>query len=96
MGKLQQKLKRWAVGAMNLPPDLLLDMPRITMIGPLQMYVENHQGVLFFNDQEVRFLLSNKGQLLVRGQNFVIRKILPEEVMLEGRIREIRYLEPDQ
>jgi sporulation protein YqfC len=52
--------------------------------------------VLFFNDQEVRFLLSNKGQLLVRGQNFVIRKILPEEVMLEGRIREIRYLEPDQ
>lgn len=95
MGKLQQKLKRWAVGALDLPPDLILDMPRITVIGSLQMYVENHGGVLLFNDKEVRLLLINKGQLVIQGQNLVIRKILPEEVFLEGRIHHIHYLEPD-
>ncbi len=96
MRKLQQKLKRWAVGVMDLPPDLILDMPRITMIGPLQMYVENHRGVLVFSDQEVRILLSNQGQLLVRGSQFILRKILPEEVLLEGRIREVKYIEPEK
>ena len=93
MGKIRQKLKKWAAGVLDLPPDVVLDMPRITMIGPLQMYVENHRGVLLFNRDELRLLLSNKAQLLVKGENLVIRQILPEEVMLEGMIRQVKYLE---
>jgi sporulation protein YqfC len=93
MRKLHQKFKRWAAGALDLPQDVILDMPRITMIGPLQMYVENHRGVLAFDQGELRLLLSNKGQLLVSGEKLVIRKILPEEVFLEGMIREIKYLD---
>lgn len=93
MKKLHQKVKRWAAGILDLPQDVVLDMPRITMIGPLQMYVENHRGVLLFDKQELRLLLSNKAQLLVRGENLVIRQILPEEVLLEGMIREVKYLD---
>ncbi len=93
MKKLHQRLKRWAAGVLDLPKDVVLDMPRITMIGPLQMYVENHRGVLVFDRNELRLLLSNKGQLLVRGENLVIRQILPEEVLLEGFIRDVHYLE---
>lgn len=93
MRKLHQKLKRWSAGVLDLPEDVVLDLPRITMIGPLQMYVENHRGVLLFDDQELRLLLSNKGQLLIRGERLVIRQILPEEVLLEGYIREVQYLE---
>ncbi|MDQ0339637.1 sporulation protein YqfC [Caldalkalibacillus uzonensis] len=96
MRKLHQKLKRWAAGVLDIPQDVILDMPRITMIGPLQMYVENHQGVLLFNHNELRLLLSNKGQLLVRGEKLVIRQILPEEILLEGHIRHVQYLEPGQ
>jgi len=91
--KRLQKLKRWMAGALDLPKDVVLDMPRITMIGPLQMYVENHRGVLVFHHNELRLLLSNKAQLLVRGDNLVIRQILPEEVLLEGMIRDIQYLD---
>lgn len=93
MRGLHQKLKRWLAGALDLPQDVILDMPRITMIGPLQMYVENHQGVLVFDREELRLLLSNKAQLLVRGENLIIRQILPEEVLLEGMIREVKYLD---
>lgn len=93
MGKLKQKLKKWLAGVLDLPQDVVLDMPRITMIGPLQMYVENHRGVLLFNRDELRLLLSNKAQLLVKGDNLVIRQILPEEVLLEGMIRQVKYLD---
>ena len=93
MGKFRQKLKKWAAGVLDLPQDVVLDMPRITMIGPLQMYVENHRGVLLFNRDELRLLLSNKAQLLVKGENLVIRQILPEEVLLEGMIRQVKYLD---
>jgi sporulation protein YqfC len=93
MRKLHQKFKRWTAGVLDLPQDVVLDMPRITMIGPLQMYVENHRGVLVFHTNELRLLLSNKGQLLIKGNNLVIRQILPEEVLLEGFIREVHYLD---
>jgi sporulation protein YqfC len=93
MRRLHQKLKRWTAGVLDLPKDVVLDMPRITMIGPLQMYVENHRGVLVFHKSELRLLLSNKAQLLVKGENLTIRQILPEEVLLEGFIREIHYLD---
>lgn len=93
MRRLHQKLKRWTAGVLDLPKDVVLDMPRITMIGPLQMYVENHRGVLVFHKNELRLLLSNKAQLLVRGEKLVIRQILPEEVLLEGFIRDIHYLD---
>lgn len=93
MRRLHQKLKSWTAGVLDLPKDVVLDMPRITMIGPLQMYVENHRGVLVFHKNELRLLLSNKAQLLVRGEKLVIRQILPEEVLLEGFIRDIHYLD---
>ena len=96
MRRFAKKLAKWTTDMLDLPQDVIFDLPRITMIGPLQMYVENHRGVLVFSDQEVRILLSNQGQLLVRGSQFILRKILPEEVLLEGRIREVKYIEPEK
>lgn len=93
MKKWHQKIKKWTAGILDLPQDVVLDLPRITMIGPLQMYIENHRGVLVFHTHELRLLLSNKGQLLIRGERLVIRQILPEEVLLEGFIREVHYLD---
>jgi sporulation protein YqfC len=93
MKNLQQKIKRITAGMLDLPQDVILDLPRITMIGPLQMYIENHQGVLIFHQHELRLLLSNKGQLLIKGERLTIRQILPEEVLLEGFIREVHYLD---
>lgn len=69
-----------------------MEMPRITMIGQLQIYIENHRGVLWFSNQELRLLLT-KGQLLIRGQNLIIRAILPEEVLVEGVVDQVIFLD---
>lgn len=76
---------------MQLPADVMMDLPRITMIGQLHIYIENHRGVLRFSNQELRLLLK-QGQLLIKGDQFVIKTILPEELLLEGRIDQVIYL----
>lgn len=96
MKNIHQKFRRWVAGTLDLPQDVMLDLPRITMIGPVQMYVENHRGLLLFNQNELRLLLSNKGELIVKGKQFVIRQILPEEVLLEGKIEDIRYVDNER
>ncbi|MCI1695449.1 sporulation protein YqfC [Aneurinibacillus aneurinilyticus] len=92
MRKWSEKWRRFATGALDMPQDLTMEMPRITMIGQLQMYIENHRGVLWFSNQELRLLLT-KGQLLIRGQNLVIRAILPEEVLVEGVVDQVVFLD---
>ncbi|WP_332690910.1 sporulation protein YqfC [Halalkalibacter lacteus] len=92
MKKMRQQMKNWMTKQMQLPADVMMDLPRITMIGQLHIYIENHRGVLQFSNQELRLLLK-QGQLLIKGDNFVIKTILPEELLLEGRIDQVLYLD---
>jgi sporulation protein YqfC len=62
------------------------------MIGQIHIYIENHRGLLTFADNEVRLLLK-QGQLLIKGEQFVIKIILPEEILLQGKVVEVIYLD---
>ncbi|SCC43259.1 sporulation protein YqfC [Priestia flexa] len=85
-------MKRWMTKTMELPADVLMDLPRITLVGQIHIYIENHKGLLAFSDTEIRVLLK-QGQMLVRGEGLVIKVILPEELVLEGKINQVLYLE---
>ncbi|AQX53702.1 sporulation protein YqfC [Priestia flexa] len=88
----RQQMKRWMTKTMELPADVLMDLPRITLVGQIHIYIENHKGLLAFSDTEIRVLLK-QGQMLVRGEGLVIKVILPEELVLEGKINQVLYLE---
>ncbi|BCB04870.1 sporulation protein YqfC [Bacillus sp. KH172YL63] len=89
---LLQQVRTWMTQKMDLPEDVMMDLPRVTMIGQIHIYIENHRGLLTFTDREVRLLLK-QGQLLIKGEQFVIKMILPEEILLQGKIVEVVYLE---
>lgn len=89
--KWSRLLQNLMTNTMQLPEDVMMDLPRITMIGQIHIYIENHRGLLTFSDQEVRLLLK-QGQLLIKGKSFVIKTILPEEILLEGKIDAVSYL----
>jgi sporulation protein YqfC len=92
MKRWRNKVKRWITNQMELPADVTMDLPRITMIGQIHIYIENHRGLLSFSDKELRLLLK-QGQLLIKGHSFVIKTILPEEILLEGKIDQVTYLD---
>lgn len=85
-------MRKWMTEKMDLPEDVMMDLPRITMIGQIHIYIENHRGLLTFADNEVRLLLK-QGQLLIKGEQFVIKIILPEEILLQGKVVEVIYLD---
>jgi sporulation protein YqfC len=89
--KWGQRVRNWMAKTMDLPQDVMMDLPRITMIGQIHIYIENHRGLLTFTDKELRLLLK-QGQLLIKGKAFVIKTILPEEILLEGKIDQVIYI----
>ncbi|MBM7569625.1 sporulation protein YqfC [Aquibacillus albus] len=92
MKKLQQKIGNWLTEHLELPPDVVLELPRITTIGQIHAYIENHHGLILFSDNELR-LKMKQGYLKITGNKFVLKMMLPEEILLEGTIKEIVFIE---
>ncbi|TVY09653.1 sporulation protein YqfC [Paenibacillus cremeus] len=91
MRSLSRRFNQFTAKLLDLPQDVVMDLPRITMIGNMQLYIENHRGVLHFSNELLRLALG-KGKLEVHGQQLVIRAILSEEVFIEGVIHDIKYV----
>lgn len=91
MRSLTRKINQFAAKLLDLPQDVVMDLPRITMIGNMQLYVENHRGVLHFSSDVLKLALS-RGRLEVYGNQLSIRAILTEEVFIEGVIHDIKYI----
>jgi sporulation protein YqfC len=85
MPRVSRKLRKWTAAILDLPQDVALDLPRVTLIGGIQLTVENHRGVLYFSPQSLRLALE-RGEMEISGQNLVIRNIGAEEVFVEGEI----------
>lgn len=94
MTRIGRRLRGWTNGVLDLPQDLLQDMPRITLIGNKELYIENHRGVLHFSSEQLKLALA-KGSLEITGQELIIRNILGQELAVEGVIGEIRYIESE-
>ncbi|WP_040948381.1 sporulation protein YqfC [Gorillibacterium massiliense] len=86
-----KKIRMFTADLLDVPRDVILDVPRLTMIGNMQLYIENHHGVLHFSSDLLRLALA-KGHLEIHGSDLVLRAILPEEVFVEGTIGDIKYV----
>jgi sporulation protein YqfC len=91
MRRWRKSIRNLAVSIMDLPQDLVLNMPRMTMIGNVQMTIENHRGLDLFSSQLLRLRFEG-GALEVAGENLVIRNMLKNEVLIEGTIHRVAYL----
>ncbi|REJ10622.1 sporulation protein YqfC [Halobacillus trueperi] len=91
MSKWQQQLRTWISRYFDLPSDVMLDLPRITTIGSIHVYIENHTGLLHFSDEEVR-IQYKKGQVRILGKDLGVKMMLKEELLLEGELKSVEFL----
>ena len=81
---------------LEMPEELTMDMPRITLIGNIKLSVENHKGIIEYSRQKIK-LKVNDGFLSATGDDLVLKNISPDEVLLQGRIKEMAIvLDEDQ
>ncbi|HZK25252.1 MAG TPA: sporulation protein YqfC [Oscillospiraceae bacterium] len=87
------KLTKWRdrlVDAMELPKEIILNLPKVTIIGNVQCYIENHRGVIEYSSERVRVAI-NSGELIVSGQDLFIRYMANEEIAVDGSINAVQY-----
>lgn len=83
------------VSLLELPGDVVLDVARVTLVGDMEMVIENHRGLTEFTSNRVVMSVP-EGQLAIDGDELRIGAISPEQVTLLGKIRGMRYLAPNE
>lgn len=77
---------------LELPKDIILDLPKIIMVGNLQIYIENHKGILEYTGDKIRINTKN-GVLHIIGKNLVLKNIVTEEIVIVGEINQIDFVD---
>lgn len=75
---------------LELPKDIILDLPRITLLGDMQMYVENHKGIVEYSQIRIRVKVKN-GILRITGKELSIKSIVTDEIIICGSIESIEF-----
>ncbi|NMO94830.1 sporulation protein YqfC [Paenibacillus lemnae] len=92
MSRISRNLQKWTQDILDLPQDLLFDLPRLTLIGNHELHIENHRGVIQFTSEKLVLSL-NDGALEISGSGLSIRAIQSTEVTVAGKVQHIQYIE---
>ncbi len=90
-GEERKKWRENVAEFFELPKELLCNLPRATIIGNVQLYLENYGGIIEYNDEILRLKIRG-GEIVVKGKNLTIKNFFSEEIFVEGQIKSIEYL----
>lgn len=92
MSKRREVISRAVADLLEIPKDLALDLPRITLVGRGELYIENHRGIIEYSLERLRVNLS-RGYIEIEGQGLEISALMPDELAIVGEIRSLRYMD---
>lgn len=75
---------------LEIPPEVLVNVPRVEVVGHLQFRVENHRGLEQYQPHRVVLRIPD-GYLIVTGRDLVIGWIDRNELLVTGQVRSIIF-----
>lgn len=75
---------------MELPKEIMLSVPKITVLAGKEATVENYKGVIELTGEKIR-LYTGTGILCLSGENLDIASITDEDITVLGTIGKIEF-----
>jgi sporulation protein YqfC len=75
---------------LDLPRDIILNMPKITVTGGNEIVIENHKGVVLFGENQVK-INSGVGLISIYGERFEILFMGGSTITIGGKFKSIVY-----
>lgn len=85
------KLKEKVSEALELPKEVVLNVPKITMIGTGDLIIENYKGIIEYSNDRIR-INTGVGVIKISGNRLTIKEITSEDIMVNGDISSLEFL----
>ena len=76
--------------AANLPKDVVLGVPILTLTGHYAVNIENYRGILEYTEQLIRINVRS-GQIRIPGKSLEINYYTTTDMKITGKVEKIEY-----
>jgi len=80
-----------AADTFDLPGEVLLDLPRLTVTGGQRVVVENHQGLMDYSPEAI-VVAGGRVVLKVIGDGLEIRAMTAEALLITGQVFRVEFV----
>lgn len=87
----KSRWKKFVATHLEIPEDIYLNIPKITIQGRNRMIIENHRGVIQYTLKSIR-VNTPLGVIQVNGKNFELQNFGRDDVVVVGDIDSFEYL----
>ena len=75
---------------LDLPKDVILNFPKITIVGNTEITIENHKGIILFERSIIK--INTKVKVInIEGENFEILYIGDSTITISGKFKSVGY-----
>jgi len=78
-------------GMLDLPREVTMNLPLITVTGSEQVSVENFKGVIEYTTERVR-INTPCGVLKIVGRGLTLKQVTSENILITGGVSGLEYL----
>lgn len=84
------KIREYFSAGNNLPLDVTMNLPRISICGDKEVYIENHKGFVEYTDSDIRIKMKD-GVVHIHGKNLRIVVMKTDRMVVNGDFCGIEY-----
>lgn len=77
---------------LELPKDLVLDRPKLTLVGNRDMLIENYKSVLEYDTGVLR-INTGTGMIRITGSGLSIKEITSDDMVVSGSVRSVEFID---
>lgn len=85
-----RSIKNAIAEKMSLPKDVILDLPRISICGDKEIFIENHKGIMEYTSKTIR-IKTNDGIAHIYGTELRIVILESDRMVINGELSRVEY-----
>lgn len=87
----EKRLREKFTEVLELPKELILDLPKLTMVGNGDMMIENYKSVMEYGSARIR-VNTGLGVVKITGTGLLIKEITSEDIIISGEIHTLEFV----
>lgn len=76
---------------LEFPKTVVMNLPKLTLAGDRELYLENYKGIIEYTTELVRLNLGEK-ELKITGEGLSIRSIESEDITVSGMLKTVEFV----
>ncbi len=86
-----KSLKANLTTALDLPREIMLNLPLITITGKNSMSIENYKNIIEYNQKKIR-ISTTEGIITIEGTKLFLKELRKDLIVISGTISNFEYI----